>query len=188
MADKVEQGTASASGTSDESSKWQPYWDEIYKRYYWSDGNESVISSFFVSLIFFYCSFQVWETPHGCIEPPPPDPDSSSSTNQQQYSTGDYALSMAYANTQGDVRYQPYITPPVIPSTINTGKRLVGQDSRDLRQLYHYFDYNAWNEELNRTNGNQKKKVKLTKKELDAIKARRAAIKRKHRDKWLLED
>ena len=73
-------------------------------------------------------------------------------------------------------------------STLNTGKRLVGQDSRDLRQLYHYFDYNAWNEELNRTDGNQKKKVKLTKKELDAIKARRAEIKRKHRDKWLLED
>jgi len=134
--------------------------------------------------------FQVWETPNGCIEPPPPGPESSSSTttNQQQYSTSEYALSMAYTNTQSDLRYQPYIIPPVIPSTINTGKRLVGQDARDLRQLYHYFDYNAWNEELNRTNGNQKKKVKLTKKELDTIKARRAAIKRKHRDKWLLED
>ena len=186
MADRGEHETASA---SDESSKWQPYWDENYKRYYWSDGNESVISLFssfiFVSMI---SSFQVWETPEGCVEPPPPAPGSTSSTNQQQYSTGDYALSMGYANTQGDVRYQPYIVPPVIPSTINTGKRLVGQEARDLRQLYHYFDYNAWNEELNRTNGNQKKKVKLTKKELDTIKARRAAIKRKHRDKWLLED
>jgi hypothetical protein len=91
---------------------------------------------------------------------------------------------MVHASSQSNTRYQPYI----IPSTINTGKRLVGQDSRDLRQLYRYFDYNAWNEELNRTNGNQKKKVKLTKKELDAIKTRRAEIKRKHRDKWLLED
>jgi hypothetical protein len=144
--------------------------------------------------MFYFCFFyfvirifQVWEPPNGCVEPPPPEPESSS-TNQQQYSTSEYALSAAYANTQGDLRYQPYIIPPVIPSTINTGKRLVGQDARDLRQLYHYFDYNAWNEELNRTNGNQKKKVKLTKKELDTIKARRAAIKRKHRDKWLLED
>lgn len=46
MADRAEHGTASASGTSDQSSKWQPYWDENYKRYYWSDGNESVISLF----------------------------------------------------------------------------------------------------------------------------------------------
>ncbi|CAF2531142.1 unnamed protein product [Rotaria sp. Silwood2] len=172
MADTIEEPTSSITCSSEESTKWQPYWDENYKRYYWSDGNESV-----------------WETPQGCVEPPPP-PDFKSSLNieQQQYSTNDYALSMAYANVQTDLRYQPYIVPPVIPSTINTGKRLVGQDARDLRQLYHYFDYNAWNEELNRTNGNQKKKVKLTKKELDVIKARRAAIKRKHRDKWLLED
>ncbi len=132
--------------------------------------------------------FKVWETPIGCVEPPPPEPKSSSDNKQQQYSTNDYALSMAYANTHTDLRYQPYIIPPVIPSTMNTGRRLVGQDARDLRQLYHYFDYNAWNEELNRTNANQKKKVKLTKKELDAIKTRRAEIKRKHRDKWLLED
>lgn len=95
---------------------------------------------------------------------------------------------MAYTGTTADPRYQPYVVPTTIRSTMNTGKRLVGQDARDLRQLYHYFDYNAWNEELNRTNANQKKKVKLSKKELDAIKARRAAIKRKHRDKWLLED
>lgn len=53
MADKAEQGTASASGTSDESSKWQPYWDENYKRYYWSDGNESV-SNF---IVFCFLSF-----------------------------------------------------------------------------------------------------------------------------------
>ncbi|CAF2826448.1 unnamed protein product [Rotaria sp. Silwood2] len=165
--------TTELSTTIEETSKWEPYWDEHYKRYYWSDGNESV-----------------WETPKGCVEPPPPPTSESSSntTQQQQYTTSDYALSMAYVNTQNDLRYQPYIIPPVIPSTINTGKRLVGQDSRDLRQLYHYFDYNAWNEELNRTNSNQKKKVKLTKKELDVIKARRAEIKRKHRDKWLLED
>ena len=156
-----------ADQTQDETtSNWQPYWDENYKRYYWSDGSQSV-----------------WETPEGCIEPPPPD-----QQTQQQYSTSEYTLSIAYTNTQSDLRYQPYIIPPVIPSTINTGKRLVGQDARDLRQLYHYFDYNAWNEELNRTNANQKKKVKLTKKELDTIKARRAAIKKKHRDKWLLED
>ncbi|CAF1060242.1 unnamed protein product [Adineta ricciae] len=172
MASKPEEeSTASSStSTSDQSSKWQAYWDENYKRYYWSDGTESV-----------------WETPKGCIEPPPPTSDTSN-TDEQQYSTGEYALAMSYANSQTDLRYQPYVIPPTIPSTISTGKRLVGQDSRDLRQLYHYFDYNAWNEELNRTNGNQKKKVKLTKKELDAIKARRAAIKRKHRDKWLLED
>ncbi|CAF0783318.1 unnamed protein product [Rotaria sp. Silwood1] len=157
----------------EDTSKWKPYWNEHYKRYYWSDGNESV-----------------WETPKGCVEPSPPTSEPSSNTTQQlqSYTTSDYAVSMAYVNTPNDLRYQPYIIPPVIPSTINTGKRLVGQDTRDLRQLYHYFDYNAWNEELNRTNGNQKKKVKLTKKELDVIKARRAEIKRKHRDKWLLED
>jgi hypothetical protein len=40
MADKSEQ--ASASETSEDTIKWQPYWDESYKRYYWSDGNESV--------------------------------------------------------------------------------------------------------------------------------------------------
>ncbi|CAF0901733.1 unnamed protein product [Adineta steineri] len=174
MADNTDEGASSSSGISEDISKWQPYWDENYKRYYWSDGNESV-----------------WETPKGCIEPPPPSESSSNvggGEQQQQYSTSEYALSMAYTNAQPDLRYQPYIIPPTIPSTMNTGKRLVGQDARDLRQLYHYFDYNAWNEELNRTNGNQKKKVKLTKKELDNIKARRAAIKRKHRDKWLLED
>ena len=109
--------------------------------------------------------FKVWETPKGCVEPPIP-PTLESSSTSQQYSTGDYALTMAYTNTQNDLGYQPYIIPPVIPSTINSGKRLVGQEARDLRQLYHYFDYNAWNEELNRTNANQKKKVKLTKKEL----------------------
>ena len=108
---------------------------------------------------------------------------------QNEYSTNDPAASLAFATAHADARYQPYSTvPPAIRSAMNTGKRLVGQESRDLRQLYHYFDYNAWNEELNRTNGNQKKKVKLTKKELDAIKTRRAEIKRKHRDKWLLED
>ncbi|CAF1249441.1 unnamed protein product [Rotaria sordida] len=165
MADTTEELPTSVIDTSEESTKWQAYWDENYKRYYWSDGNESV-----------------WETPKGCVEPSPPESKSSLTIEQeqqeqeQQYSTNDYALSMAYANVQPDLRYQPYIIPPVIPSTINSGKRLVGQDARDLRQLYHYFDYNAWNEELNRTN------------ELDAIKARRAAIKRKHRDKWLLED
>ena len=42
MADKSDQGKSSASGTDEDSSKWQPYWDETYKRYYWSDGNESV--------------------------------------------------------------------------------------------------------------------------------------------------
>ncbi|CAF1946570.1 unnamed protein product [Rotaria magnacalcarata] len=172
MADITKESPTTSSAISDPSTKWQPYWDENYKRYYWSDGNESV-----------------WETPEGCVEPPLPESKSSLNVaHQQQYSTDDYALSMAYTNVQTDLRYQPYIVPPVIPSTMNTGKRLVGQDARDLRQLYHYFDYNAWNEELNRTNANQKKKVKLTKKELDAIKARRAAIKRKHRDKWLLED
>lgn len=183
-----------ADQTQGDSSRWQPYWDETYKRYYWSDGNESVrrrpprFSPRSLVVVF----FQVWETPKGCVEPPPPDPESSdtSEAQQQQYSTSEYALSTAaYGNTaSSDVRYQPYAVPPTIPSTISTGKRLVGQEARDLRQLYHYFDYNAWNEELNRTNANQKKKVKLTKKELDAIKARRAAIKKKHRDKWLLED
>jgi len=177
MADSTHQASskevdaAESLATTEEISKWEPYWDEQYKRYYWSDGNESV-----------------WETPKGCVEPPPPPASDPSSTAQQQYTTNEYAVSMAYANTHSNLRHQPYIIPPVIPSTINSGKRLIGQESRDLRQLYHYFDYNAWNEELNRTNGNQKKKVKLTKKELDTIKARRAAIKRKHRDKWLLED
>lgn len=118
----------------------------------------------------------MWETPAGCVEPPPPAPELPSH------------LVDASGLSSSTTRYQPYVVPPTIRSTLNTGKRLVGQDSRDLRQLYHYFDYNAWNEELNRTDGNQKKKVKLTKKELDAIKARRAEIKRKHRDKWLLED
>jgi hypothetical protein len=37
MADNSEQAAS-----SEESTKWQPYWDETYKRYYWSDGNESV--------------------------------------------------------------------------------------------------------------------------------------------------
>jgi hypothetical protein len=46
MADKIEQATTSASDTNEDISKWQPYWDEKYKRYYWSDGNESVIFSF----------------------------------------------------------------------------------------------------------------------------------------------
>ncbi|CAF3346658.1 unnamed protein product [Rotaria socialis] len=179
MADNIELASSSpfhtteSSTSIEETSKWKPYWDENYKRYYWSDGNESV-----------------WETPKDCIEPPPlPSTSESSSTIvEEQYKTNDYTLPMAYATNQTDLRYQPYTVPPVIPSTIHTGKRLIGQEARDLRQLYHYFDYNAWNEELNRNNGNQKKKVKLTKKELDTIKARRAEIKRKHRDKWLLED
>ncbi|CAF1946742.1 unnamed protein product [Rotaria magnacalcarata] len=174
MADNIELASLSPFYTTESStSKWKPFWDENYKRYYWSDGSESV-----------------WETPKDCVEPPPPPctSESSSAIIEQQYKTNDYTLPMAYTTNQIDLHYQPYIAPPVIPSTINTGKRLVGQEARDRRQLYHYFDYNAWNEELNRNNDNQKKKVKLTKKELHAIKARRAEIKRKHRDKWLLED
>jgi hypothetical protein len=46
MADKTEEATSSASSTIEEISKWQPYWDENYNRYYWSDGNESVIILF----------------------------------------------------------------------------------------------------------------------------------------------
>jgi len=46
MADKTEQATSSTSGISEDISKWQPYWDENYKRYYWSDGHESVIFCF----------------------------------------------------------------------------------------------------------------------------------------------
>jgi hypothetical protein len=48
MVDNMQQAfleTASAtelSTTTEETSKWEPYWDENYKRYYWSDGNESV--------------------------------------------------------------------------------------------------------------------------------------------------
>ncbi|CAF4385311.1 unnamed protein product, partial [Rotaria magnacalcarata] len=60
-----------SSAISDPSTKWQPYWDENYKRYYWSDGNESV-----------------WETPEGCVEPPLPESKSSLNVaQQQQYST-----------------------------------------------------------------------------------------------------
>ena len=43
MADKSERAISSAISTSNEATKWQPYWDENYSRYYWSDGNESVI-------------------------------------------------------------------------------------------------------------------------------------------------
>ncbi len=43
MADKIQETTSSTSGTSEEASKWQAYWDENYNRYYWSDGIESVI-------------------------------------------------------------------------------------------------------------------------------------------------
>jgi hypothetical protein len=49
--------TASAtesSETTEASLKWEPYWDENYKRYYWSDGNESVIYLFY---FFFYFNF-----------------------------------------------------------------------------------------------------------------------------------
>jgi len=45
MADKTKE-VSSASNTGEESSKWQAYWDENYKRYYWSDGHESVNLSF----------------------------------------------------------------------------------------------------------------------------------------------
>jgi hypothetical protein len=50
MADITEETPTTASAISDPSTKWHPYWDENYKRYYWSDGNESVrnfIASFF---------------------------------------------------------------------------------------------------------------------------------------------
>jgi hypothetical protein len=39
MADTTDSATS-----SEDVSKWQPYWDENYQRYYWSDGSESVIS------------------------------------------------------------------------------------------------------------------------------------------------
>jgi hypothetical protein len=91
---------------------------------------------------------------------------------------------MMLTSSQSNIRYQPNIT----PGTIDTGEKLViGQHFRKSRRLYRSFDYNAWNEELNRTNGSQKKKVKLPKKKLDAIKTRRAEIKKKHRNKWLLD-
>ncbi|CAF0834253.1 unnamed protein product, partial [Didymodactylos carnosus] len=72
--------------------------------------------------------------------------------------------------------------------TMAIGKKIVGQETRDLRQMYHYFDYNAWCDELNKNDANKKKKVKLTKKELDAIKRRKEEKKRKFRSKWLLDD
>ena len=43
MAESSEEVVPAASSSSGEFTKWQPYWDENYKRYYWSDGNESVI-------------------------------------------------------------------------------------------------------------------------------------------------
>ena len=58
MVDNNPQGSANVTGSAASSlttaegnaSKWEPYWDETYKRYYWSDGNESVRSLFFVSI------------------------------------------------------------------------------------------------------------------------------------------
>jgi hypothetical protein len=52
MADKTEQATSSTSVISEDISKWQPYWDENYKRYYWSDGHESVIFCFVLLFLF----------------------------------------------------------------------------------------------------------------------------------------
>jgi hypothetical protein len=57
MVDNMQQAfleTASAtesSTTTEETSKWEPYWDENYKRYYWSDGNESVSRIFIISFV-----------------------------------------------------------------------------------------------------------------------------------------
>lgn len=34
--------TTESSTSIEEPREWKPYWDEHYKRYYWSDGNESV--------------------------------------------------------------------------------------------------------------------------------------------------
>jgi hypothetical protein len=48
MADSTHQASseradaAESLATTEDTSKWKPYWDEQYKRYYWSDGNESV--------------------------------------------------------------------------------------------------------------------------------------------------
>lgn len=49
MATKTEEAKLSA---SEDSSKWQAYWDDNYKRYYWSDGNESVTTIYFFTYIF----------------------------------------------------------------------------------------------------------------------------------------
>lgn len=51
MADS-NQSDLGTTSTNDDSSKWEPYWDEKYQRYYWSDGNASV------SNIFSYISCQ----------------------------------------------------------------------------------------------------------------------------------
>jgi hypothetical protein len=51
MADTSEQELSSLSTTTEETSKWQPYWDENYQRYYWSDGTDSVS---LCSLYFFH--------------------------------------------------------------------------------------------------------------------------------------
>ena len=42
----LESTNSNESSTTEDISKWQPYWDEHYKRYYWSDGNESVSQYF----------------------------------------------------------------------------------------------------------------------------------------------
>jgi hypothetical protein len=42
MAENIQQLSLEAVSATEETSKWIPYWDEQYKRYYWSDGNESV--------------------------------------------------------------------------------------------------------------------------------------------------
>ena len=38
MSNSLAELSAIASG----KSTWEPYWDENYQRYYWSDGKESV--------------------------------------------------------------------------------------------------------------------------------------------------
>jgi hypothetical protein len=48
MADNTQQvsletvSATESSATIEETSNWEPYWDEHYKCYYWSNGNESV--------------------------------------------------------------------------------------------------------------------------------------------------
>ena len=63
MVDNNPQGSVNLTGsvhsvTADgNGTKWEPYWDETYKRYYWSDGNESVGSS---SSTKFHCIFEIY--------------------------------------------------------------------------------------------------------------------------------
>lgn len=46
-------GSVHSAAADGNGTKWEPYWDETYKRYYWSDGNESVCSSFSNKLSFY---------------------------------------------------------------------------------------------------------------------------------------